>query len=264
MIDTRHSILSMTAAVTLAASGPAAAQASAWTVVPPASGSASMSRTVDNITLAYKRTSGDEDSLRITVRGCGDAPWYMESSLNGVTAESLRDAIAEEFVNARLNCKLADGTDDRVMAGFDEAFAQVKPFLPPHIATVGGWAIEDKGSMPGDDSDRHVTVSKALATVTMTYSPSESGGGASFNLECDGSSYGSGFDFGDPPGDHLKAVNAELAEDYPDFAKNCKAKAEPLAVLMRDFPQALATVDQWLHDKPFTYPPEPASSDKEQ
>jgi hypothetical protein len=241
----------------------ASAQEAAWTVAPPANGSASMSRTLENVTLTYKRVPSDEDTLRITVKGCGDQPWYMESSLNGVTAESLHDDVAEEFHNARLNCKLADGLEDRFMAGFDEAFARVKPFLPPHVQTVGGWKLEDKGGMPGDDSERSVTATKALATVSMVYRPSTTGDGASYNLECEGASYGGAVDFDDPPGDHLKAVNAQLAEDYRDFAKDCKKAPEAQAVLMQDFPEALKTVEQWMHDKPFVYPPETASNNKE-
>src|SRR6478609_1962413 len=137
----RTDISSILALMVMALSNPASAQEPAWTVTPSANGSASMSRTIENVTLAYKRVSGDDDSLRITVAGCGDDGWYMEDSLNGVTARSLRDDIAEEFTNARLNCKLADGVEDRLMAGFDEAFARVKPFLPPHRATIGGWQL---------------------------------------------------------------------------------------------------------------------------
>jgi hypothetical protein len=236
-----------------------AAQAPAWTVVPPASGSASMTRTLENVTLTYKRAPGDDDHLHITVAHCGDSPWEMDSSLNGVTAKSLRDDIAEEFTNARLNCKLADGVEDRLMAGFDEAFAQVKPFLPPHVQTIGGWLIEDRGSQPGDDSERTVMLSKALANVSMTYRPSESGEGASIQLEfkpCNGSSNSSGFDFGNPPEDHLKIITEEVTEAYSDFAKDCKTPPDTQAVLMQDFPQALATVDGWLKAKPFVYPPE--------
>ncbi|MBO0749406.1 MAG: hypothetical protein J2O44_03110 [Porphyrobacter sp.] len=216
-----------------------------------------MSRTLENVTLSYKRVPDDDDTLRITVSGCGDPPWSMQESLNGVTAENLHDAVAEAFDNARLNCKLARGLEDRFMAGFDEAFVKVKPFLPPHVQTVGGWTIEDKGSQPGDDSERTVTVSKALAAVSMVYRPGENGEGASTQIEfkpCNGLSAGSGFDFGDPPEDHLKVVTEQVTEAYSDFAKECKTAPEPQGTLMQDFPQALATVEQWLHDKPFVYP----------
>jgi hypothetical protein len=188
----------------------------------------------------------------------------MDESLNGTTAETLRDSAKEEFDNARLNCKLADGLEDRLMAGFDEAFARVKPFAPPHLQTIGGWKLADVGGMPGDDSERMVTMTKVLPNVTMRYQPSASGDGGSFSLECMGASYGGNFDFGDPPEDHLKVVNQQLTEDYADFAKDCKPKPEAQAVLMQDLPEALATLEGWLKAKPFVYPPEPASSDKEQ
>jgi hypothetical protein len=223
-----------------------------------------MSRTVENVTLAYKRSSTDDDHLHITVGNCGSSPWEMDESLNGTTAETLRDSAKEEFDNARLNCKLADGLEDRFMAGFDEAFARVKPFLPPHTATVGGWKLADVGSMPGDDSERSITVTKELATVSMTYRPGENGEGASTQIEfkpCNGSSNGSGFDFGTPPEDHLKVITEQVTEADSDFAKDCKKAPEAQAVLMQDFPEALKTVEQWMHDKPFVYPPEAASNE---
>lgn len=238
-----------------------------WAVNAAGPGAGTMSRTIDTITLAYKRLPGEDDSLLITVRDCGDEPWHMEESLNGVTAETLRDTVKEEFENARLNCKLAEDIEPRMMAGFDEAFAKVKPFLPPHVQMVGGWTLEDRGGQPGDDSQRTVTVSKALANIAMVYRPGESGEGASIQLDfkpCKGLNASSGFDFGNPPEDHFKVITEEVAEQYSDFAKDCKTAPEPQAVLMQDFFQALKTIEQWLHDRPFTYPPEAPSSDKEQ
>ena len=242
----------------------AVAQDSAWLVKAADPRSGSMTRTVDNVTLAYKRLPGEDDTLRITVRDCGDGPWHMEESLNGVTADMLRDAIKEEFDNAHLNCKVAEDVEPRMMAGFEEAFAKVKPFAAPREQTVGGWKLLDVGSLPGDDSERSVSMTKALATVTMIYRPGENGEGASFNLKCDGADYGGGFDFGNPPEDHVKVVTKELADDYADFAKDCKGKPETQATLMQGFPEALATLEGWLKAKPFVYPPETPSSDKEQ
>ncbi|HSQ95009.1 MAG TPA: hypothetical protein VLM18_02755 [Croceibacterium sp.] len=247
---------------TMGIAGSAMAQKPVWTVVPPANGSASMTRTLENVTLAYKRTPDDDDRLHITVGDCGDSPWEMDESLNGVTAKGLRDTVAEAIYNAKLNCKLAEGVEDRLMAGFDEAFAKVKPFLPPHRATVGGWQLTDKGSMPGDDRERTVTVTKKLATVSMTYRPGENGEEARTQIEftpCNGSSNGSGFDFGNPPEDHLKVITEQVTEAYSDFAKECKTAPESQAVLMQDFPEALKAVEQWMHEKPFINPPDNSS-----
>jgi hypothetical protein len=266
MLKRTHISSSLVIGAALILPTPTSAQNSAWHVVAPSNGAGSMSRTADAVTLAYTRNPADEDTLRITVRGCGDGPWYMEESLNGVTAASLRDSAKEEFENARLNCKIADGVEERVMAGFDEAFARVKPILPPHTATIGGWKLADIGSMPGDDSERSITATKELATVSMTYRPGENGEGASTQIEfkpCNGASNGSGFDFGNPPEDHLKVITEQVTEAYADFAKDCKTAPESQAVLMQDFPEALKTVEQWMHDKPFVYPPESPSSKQE-
>jgi hypothetical protein len=221
-----------------------------------------MSHTVDTVTLVYARTPGEDDTMRLSVRGCGDTQWYIDESLNGVTAESLRDSAKEEFDNARLNCKIADGVEERVMAGFDEAFARVKPILPPHTATVGEWQLADVGGMPGDDSERRLTLTRTLGGLKMTYEPSPNdGGGLSF--ECEGSGYGTSFGFEDAPQDHAKVVAGVVAEAYADLAKDCKPKLPAQSALMQDFPEALKGLEQWLAAKPFVYPPEP-SSDKEQ
>jgi hypothetical protein len=137
----------------------------------------------------------------------------------------------------------------------DEAFAKVKPILPPHTATVGGWQLADVGGMPGDDSERKVTLSRTLGGLTMSYEPS-AGDRAGLSFKCEGSSYGTGFDFGNPPEDHLKVIAGEVTEAYADLAKDCKPKPPAQAVLMQDFPEALATLEGWLEAKPFVYPPE--------
>jgi hypothetical protein len=242
---------------------PATAEDGSWTVVPPAKGVTSMSRTVENVTLTYKRSPDDDDHLHIAVGCGGGGPWEMDESLNGVTAETLRESITEEIDNAKLNCKLADGVEDRLLAGFDEAFAQVKPFAPPHTATIGGWQLADVGSMPGDDSERRLTASRTLGGLKVSYEPSaDNGGGMVF--ECEGATYGTNFGFDDPAEDHSKAVSDQVTEAYADLAKECKPKPPAQAALMQDFPEALKTVEQWLAAKPFVYLPEPPSSDKEQ
>ena len=250
-------LLSPLAAAALAAATPALAADPAWKVVPPKDGAASMTRTIGNVTLTYIRTPGDYDSLAITVADCGDEPWNMESSLAEVDTERLHEVAGELFENARNNCEVPDDLEARFTDGLDAAFAKAKPYYPPHLAAIGGWSLVDKGSQPGDDSERSLSMKKALDTVSMTYSPGENGEGASFNLEfagCDGHSFNYGFDFGSPPEDHVKVVNEEVAEAYADFGNDCKDAPAPQAALMGDFPQALKTIEQWLKAKPFVYP----------
>jgi hypothetical protein len=258
-----HRALLLPLAGSLICSAPAVAADPAWLVEP----SASMSRTIESVTVTYTRHSDENDSLRITVANCGDDGWSMEDGINTVTADSLRKAIDEEFENARLNCKLADGVEDRMMADFDEAFAKVKPMLPAYRQAIGGWQLVDEGRQPGDDSERWLTLTKELANVKMTYRPGENGEGASLSVDfkpCDTLSWGAGFDFGDPPEDHLKIVTDEVTEAYSDFAKQCKTAPDPQAVLMQDFPEALNAIEQRRQDKPFVYPPETPSSEQEQ
>ena len=248
----------------LLASPALAAGDSGWGVSKAADAPVGMSRTVEGVTVDYHLVPGDYDSLSIKVANCGGQPWGMEESINAPDADSLKPGMAELFTNARMNCKIADGIEDRFMAGFAEAFDQVKPTVPPHVQTVAGWSLVDKGSHPGDDSDRSLQMSRELPNISMVYRRDGSGESASISIQfkpCNGLSYNTGFDFGDPPEVHATVVAEQVKEAYADFAEECSTPPEPQSALMQGFPEALATIEQWLKDKPFVYPPAPAQDD---
>ncbi|MBW8755673.1 MAG: hypothetical protein JF595_16305 [Sphingomonadales bacterium] len=99
----------------------AAAEPASWSVSPTA-----FSRTLENVSIDYHLVPDDYDSLKVTVTPCdaSPTPWYEKDDLAPEAAQDVRNAIAEELHNARLNCKLADGLEDRIMTGFDAAYAQ--------------------------------------------------------------------------------------------------------------------------------------------
>ncbi len=132
---------------------------------------------------------------------------------------------------------------------------------------VAGWSLADVGHKPGDDSDRLVTIEKAIPEVDLIYRPSESNTGGSIQAEfrplkgCKGLSYGSGFDFGDPPADRAGEVRKQVHEAFADFARTCPIRPDAEAALMAGFAEAFAAVDQLMTDKPNVYPPAPADTD---
>ena len=135
--------------------------------------------------------------------------------------------------------------------------------LPERSQTVAGWTLSDTGGRPGDDIERVLHMTRQAPGVTMTYTPGANGENASIRLQftrCNGQDYGSGFDFGNPPGDHAKVIRDEVHEAYADFAKTCHTPPADEAVLLAGFDEALKTIEQWLAARPFVYPPEPASS----
>jgi len=254
-----------TLAVALALSGslvlaaPARAADGDWAV-----GKGGMSRTIENVTVDYRLRPGDTDQLVIVVKGCGDEPWGMSEDLSTGLVDPVREAMAEEFANARLNCTLSEGLEARFLAGFDAAFAVARPTLPPRVETVAGWTLSDKGSHPGDDSDREVRLTRALSDVEVIYLPSGTGAGLTVNFRpCKGLNYNTGFGFEEGQ-DRSRQVSDQIAEGYADFTKDCKAALTPRADLMQGFPEAFATLDQWLKERPFTYPAEPATDDNKQ
>lgn|GEM_PF-3453840 len=265
MIGGRH-ILSMVA-MGMALALPARAADAPWVVTGGSPTSAAIKRTIENVTVDYRLIPGEYDRLSITVASrCGDGPWTMSYELAPESFSDVRETMGQMFNNAVMNCTLSEGLEARFIDGLDAAYDKMRPTLPPHVGTVGTWSLEDKGSHPGDDSQRTVQMSKALANVSMIYRPGNYDG-ASITIEfkpCNGMSLNSGFDFGNPPEDHLKVVSEQVTEAYADFAKDCKSSPEPQSLLMQDFPKALATIEQWLKDKPFVYPAAPTENEQGQ
>ena len=132
------------------------------------------------------------------------------------------------------------------------------------LVEIAGWKMADVGHKPGDDSDRLVTIEKAIPEIDLIYRPSESNTAGSIQAEfkpingCKGLSYNSGFDFGDPPADRATEVRKQIHEAFGDFAKTCAIKPGTEAALMAGFDQAFAAVDKLMTDKPNVYPPAPA------
>ncbi|MEN2791719.1 hypothetical protein ABC974_18960 [Sphingomonas oligophenolica] len=130
---------------------------------------------------------------------------------------------------------------------------------------VAGWNLADVGHKPGDDSNRLVSIEKALPEIDLIYRPSESNTGGSIQAEfkpqnnCAGMSVSSGFDFDLPPADRAAQVRKEVHEAFADFAKTCRmARPDMEATLMAGFSEAFAAVDKLMVDKPNVYPKEPA------
>ena len=87
---------------------------------------------------------------------------------------------------------------------------------------VAGWKLTDVGHKPGDDSDRVVSIEKAIPEVSLFYQPSESNTGGSIHGEfrgCKGLNYSSGFGFDDPPADRAAEVRKQVHEALTDFAR---------------------------------------------
>jgi hypothetical protein len=127
-------------------------------------------------------------------------------------------------------------------------------------AVVAGWTLDDVGGKPGDDSDRSVTMRRALQDiVSLVYAPSQGGSGGNIQLSfkrCHGLSYGSGFGFDDPPSTHATQVRRQIAEAFSEFAQNCPAKDQGEAKLMEGFDEAFRTIEAWVAARPFVFPRE--------
>ena len=85
---------------------------------------AGMHRTVENVTVDYSRVDADTEQLRVVVNDCGDPAWNQVANPAPEGTQDLKDAIADAFRDARTSCKISDGVEERIMSGFDAAFAQ--------------------------------------------------------------------------------------------------------------------------------------------
>ena len=127
-----------------------------------------------------------------------------------------------------------------------------------HIQKVGAWTVSDTGSKPGDDSDRDIRLERSIEDVDL-YVHRSSADGVGLNMHfgrCDTLNLNSGFSLkGDLPA-RVAKTRAEIHEGFTDFYKNCAPKAGEEEALMDGFDAADRLLETWVHDRPFTYPPE--------
>lgn len=110
-----------------AADDPAPAPADApWAVAATDTSPAVMTRTIENVTIDYHIVPDDYDALKLSVEPCREsmAKWYEKDGLAPEGAQDVKTSMADAFHNARLNCTLSDGLEDRFLDGFDAAYAQ--------------------------------------------------------------------------------------------------------------------------------------------
>ena len=128
-------------ALTLAvlSAGPALADMppAGWVVAKTPDSPASMVRTLDGVTIDYHLVPDDYDIMRVSVNPCGSGgEWAIKDSLSPpgeTTAERiafLRKNVLEDLHNARLNCTIPDGIEDRLLDGFDAAYTQFEKLTP--------------------------------------------------------------------------------------------------------------------------------------
>jgi cellulose synthase/poly-beta-1,6-N-acetylglucosamine synthase-like glycosyltransferase len=146
-------------------------------------------------------------------------------------------------------------------AGLIAALAPATARAADRHETVAGWTLDDVDSVPGDDSNRNVTMRKSGPDVTITYRPGETASGGSIQVNftrCQGLNYGSGFSFDDPPASRAAQVRKEIDEAFAEFAHSCPAKDQGEAALMQGFDEAFRTIEAWVKEHPFVYPPDSA------
>ena len=126
---------------------------------------------------------------------------------------------------------------------------------------VGGWTVSDLGARPGDDSDREVRLARSIENVDLVlHRGSQDGAGLTIRFHrCDGLTVNSGFSLEGEVPERAAQVKDEIHDAFKDFAKMCPPKAGEEAALLEGFDAAERLAETWIHDRPFTYQPEPAS-----
>jgi hypothetical protein len=146
------------------------------------------------------------------------------------------------------------------------ASAQAPPLSAPgpldRTQQVGGWTVSDIGSKPGDDGDREVKLTRSIENLDFVlYRSSQDGAGLSMKFSrCDGLNLNSGFSLEGAIPARAAQVRDEIHDAFKDFAKTCPPKAGEEAALLDGFDAADRLLETWVQDRPFTYPPEPASA----
>ena len=126
---------------------------------------------------------------------------------------------------------------------------------------VGGWTVSDTGAKPGDDGDREVRLARSMEGVDFVLHRSDpDGAGLAIRFSrCDGLTVDSGFSLEGAIPARVAQLKDEIHDAFKDFAKACPPKAGEEAALLEGFDAAASLAETWIHDRPFVYPPEPAS-----
>jgi hypothetical protein len=142
------------------------------------------------------------------------------------------------------------------------ASAQPPPAGPlDRTQQVSGWTVSDTGAKPGDDSERQVKLTRSIeALEVFLYRTDRDGAGLTMKFSrCEGLTANSGFSVEGAIPARVAQVKDEIHDAFKDFAKTCPPKPGEEAALLEGFDEADRLLETWLHDRPFTYPPEPAS-----
>jgi hypothetical protein len=125
---------------------------------------------------------------------------------------------------------------------------------------LGAWTVSDTGGKAGDDSEREVRLSRAIETVTFVlHRSNQDGAGMTLKFSrCEGLTVNSGFQLEGATPARVAQLKDEIHEAFQDFAERCPVKPGEEAALLDGFDAAAALAETWIHDRPFTYPPEEA------
>jgi hypothetical protein len=102
-----------------------------WVVTAQGGATPVLMRVLGGVSVEYHPLHEDCDRVRLTVDPCGQNPWYQEDSVTrqgdiaAQRAAELRQDIAEQFGNARLNCTLPEDAEARLMDGFEAAYVRL-------------------------------------------------------------------------------------------------------------------------------------------
>ena len=115
---------------------PAKSGNTGWLVARNASGVLVLSRKLETLSIEYRAGAGGAgaDFLRVRAKPCdADTPdWFEDNDVTptGDTAaeklQSVMDAVGDEVQTAGLNCTMPDDLGDRIMEGFEAAYAQFR------------------------------------------------------------------------------------------------------------------------------------------
>ena len=127
-----------------------------------------------------------------------------------------------------------------------------------HTQQVGAWTVSDTGAKPGDDSDRDVKLARTIQDLELyIHRVDHDGIGLSMQFaRCDGLNLNSGFSLDGDIAKRQAKIRAEVHDAFKDFAKSCPPKAGEEEALMDGFDAADRLLETWVHDRPFTNPPE--------
>lgn len=217
------------------------------------------SRTVGNgAVLEYQVDLGNVRAFGIRLPGCGANKGFDTPPGDAAARhDAVYDKLFETLKSVAEQCGIDQETGNTLLAGFDDAYAEVERLAAERDAAapappaadrkdvIAGWQLADIT----EDGERKLRMWRSVGNDYLEYRVM-AGVDRRMNLMVDACGSNAMIDLPEAEGGRLARVKAELGTLIEDVAERCKLAPAAQAALTAGFDQAFAAIEAWSRQNP--------------